>query len=373
MSSLFRPRRWPYDPNDPDQDQQDQSMYAPGPELGPAGGPPPPTPTPVDRPAAAEASMFQPNPTGPMPSQESLQGDAVQNATKSLYAPAQPDQAAPSPDRQAYSKPLERPEPPERIPYQKYNPFSLGHANAYAKQAVDAENAHNDHIYQLRLTAYEAEQRRLMESQYYRNLYGSSASGRAPQYVKDADGRVHLARYNPATDKWEVSGEEAYVPSVESAHVRGDTAMGVQGLKSDTAETVQGMRGATAESVAGTHARATLGAADIHGSSAVEAAKVRAETPRPVSPEKVDIRRQQLIKESQAKDEPEDVLAAKLAIYDRQNRPSTAKGIAAANQPPGKPHAPLGGKPQKNYVRTGTDAQGRRVGQLPDGTVEVIQ
>ncbi len=169
MSSLFRPRRWPYDPNDPNQDQQDQGMYAPGPELGPAGGPPPPTPTPVNRPAAAEASMFQPNPTGPMPSQESLQGDAMQNATKSLYAPAQPDQAAPSPDRQAYSKPLERPEPPERIPYQKYNPFSLGHANAYAKQAVDAENAHNDHIYQLRLTAYEAEQRRLIEATYARN------------------------------------------------------------------------------------------------------------------------------------------------------------------------------------------------------------
>ncbi len=197
MSSLFRPRRWPYDPNDPEQDQQDQSMYAPGPEVGPAGGPPPPTPTPVNRPAAAEASMFQPNPTGPMPSRESLQGDAMQNATRSLYAPAQQDQAPPPSDRTPYSKPLERPEPAPHIPYPSRSFFTPTRSLDSQERNIDRMNAHNDEMYKLRLAAYEAEQRRLMEGGFYRNQPRLS-----PPYQKMVDGVPHNFAVNT------ISGEE---------------------------------------------------------------------------------------------------------------------------------------------------------------------
>ncbi len=299
--------------------------------------------------------MFQPNPTGPMPSQESLQGDAMQNATRSLYAPAPQDQAGSSPDRQAYSKPLERPEPPERIPYQKYNPFSLGHANAYAKQAVDAENAHNDHIYQLRLTAYEAEQRRLMEGGFYRNQPRLS-----PPYQKMVDGVPHNFAVNTISgeehDLGEAPPSSKNVSPLDSAQARADALEEAARIRAAATESAARTRAdrpdrpfpdvlvqdidPTTGKITGSHWENPV----THARTEVSGISMR-QPPRPATPgsEKADIRREQLVKEFVAGGMGEDDARAKAEMYDRLNNPAISKGKAAASQPHGQPHPPLGG------------------------------
>lgn len=108
-----------------------------------------------------------------------------------------------------------------------------------------------------------------------------------------------------------------------------------------------------------------------------EAVPVKGAGPaRPPIQPKVDTKRQQIIKDAAEGGLSEEDLVQQLETYDRQNSPALAKGRALANQPPGQPHAPLA-KPAapstKKYVRTGTRKDGKRVGQLADGTIEVIK
>jgi len=54
---------------------------------------------------------------------------------------------------------MEMPQPPVHLPAPKYDPWSLGHANAAAREAVGKENAHADAIYEAQLRTWQASQK----------------------------------------------------------------------------------------------------------------------------------------------------------------------------------------------------------------------
>ncbi len=84
---------------------QTSSMYQPA-----ASDQPMSTDQQFDRPSEAEASMFRPDSTGPMPDWATRRPDALQQATQSLYAPAQDAGQAP----QAGGAPQEQAAAPQR-------------------------------------------------------------------------------------------------------------------------------------------------------------------------------------------------------------------------------------------------------------------
>lgn len=85
---------------------------------------------------------------------------------------------------------------------------------------IAAATAHNDlehRKYQDSLEAAKVE----APLHYYKNQFGGSGNQRTT-YVRGDDGKLHVQRYNPRSDAWEVSPEEAVIPQVETQHARNE-------------------------------------------------------------------------------------------------------------------------------------------------------
>ncbi len=220
MSSLYQPRRRspfaPYDPNDPNQAASDQSIYGPGPQMGGGGQQqdqsapqlftPPPTTGPNLFASSADTAQSTPRNDYTIPK---IQPDA-----QSMSAPSSPqttDAAQPARRKNLAGDELPTmPEPPQHIPYPPYNPFSLGHSNTAARQAIDEENKFNSEVYAARMKAYET----MTSARSLGVAY--SAMGRAPQYEIGPDGKPHAVTIDPMTGKRELSPNQAVIPQVEA-------------------------------------------------------------------------------------------------------------------------------------------------------------
>ena len=325
----FGPRRrnpfGPPDPNDP----QDAGTPDPG-----GGG------APQDQPAPG---LFMPPPTSATsaPLSDPLQSadTALQGDRGSAFAPP-----GRNPRVNAVGDELPpRPEPPPHVPPPEYNPWSLGHANAYAQKAWENETAHNQAVFSTQMRAYEAEVARITQSQFYRNVYGPQNPGRdeamreAAQIRADAPSKGNRTAQGVFLDpdstpeqkaqamKWQQSQPSMF--QSDRAPVQDQL---VQDIDPETGKVI----GSHWENPV-SHKRT-----DMPGVSMKN-------PPRPTQPgsERVDIRRQQFIKEylkDHATDsDPEAGLAKELEVYDRQSNPALGKGRLIAGGPGMPGHGPL--------------------------------
>jgi len=358
-------RRNPFAPPDQSQDQDLPPITGPSPEM-------PPAPQQQADQSDQAGAMFTPPPTSIY---EPPRRDALQQATATLQpGSAQPSVFGPPPADQAAPRKtnimgdiVEIPPPPVHKPLPQPTVFEPSGAFAARRAAVADENRYNDMIYAQRMRLYE-------NQASARALYGSYGAGRAPQYVRGADGKVHLRSFNTSSGQWETSPEEAVIPQAEAADIR---AGAIQPKPPTSLEVWMGQHPgadikdyfAIQPSVQTQGARPEptppnaysiftdkegrswifnnrTGKAEPMAAGGPTGELYRPGSPRAPAVDRGDPRREQFIKEYLRQNPgDEEGLTEQLAIYDRGNSPAIRKGRAAANQPAGQPHPPLGAQP----------------------------